>query len=42
MSMSRCGVAKAVNEFCIKNNWEFVYLAFQSMMYNDVTVRKAG
>ena len=39
-SMSRCGVARAVNEFCIANGWEFVFFAFQSMMYNDVAVRK--
>lgn len=39
-SMSHCGVARAVNEFCIANEWELVYLAFQSMMYNDVAIRK--
>ena len=39
-SMSRCGVARAVNEFCIANGWEFVFFAFQSMMYNDVAVRR--
>ena len=39
-SMSRCGVAKAVNEFCIENDWELVYLAFQSLMYNDLVIRK--
>ena len=39
-SMSRCGVAKAVNEFCVENDWELVYLAFQSLMYNDLVIRK--
>lgn len=39
-SMSRCGVARAVNEFCIAEDWELVYFAFQSMMYNDVAVRR--
>lgn len=39
-SMSRCGVAKAVNEFCISEQWEMLYLAFQTMMYNDVVLRK--
>lgn len=39
-SMNRCGVARAVNEFCIANRWELVYLSFQSMMYNDVAIRK--
>ncbi len=39
-SMSHCGVAKAVNEFCIANDWELVYLAFQTMMYNDVAIRR--
>jgi len=40
VSMNRCGVARAVNEFCIANEWEVVFLAFQSMMYNDVALRK--
>lgn len=39
-SMTRCGVAKAVNEFCVENDWELVYLAFQGLMYNDLAVRK--
>ena len=41
-SMSRCGVARAVNAFCIAEGWELVYLAFQSLMYNDVVIRKRG
>lgn len=39
-SMSHCGVARAVNEFCIDNDWQLVYLAFQTMMYNDVAIRR--
>lgn len=39
-SMSRCGVARAVNEFCIAEGWELAFFAFQSMMYNDVAVRQ--
>lgn len=41
-SMSHCGVARAVNEFCIANDWQMVYLAFQTMMYNDVAIRRRG
>ncbi|WP_417525609.1 class I SAM-dependent methyltransferase [Marinovum sp.] len=37
-SMYHCGVARAVNEFCLKHPWKFRYLALQSMMYNDVMV----
>jgi len=35
-SMFHCGVARAVNEFCLKNPYKFRYLALQPMMYNDV------
>ena len=34
------GVAKAVNEFCIANNWEMVFFAFQPLGYHDVAIRK--
>ena len=34
------GVAKAVNEFCIANNWEMVFFAFQALGYHDVAIRK--
>jgi len=34
------GVAKAVNEFCIANNWEIVFFAFQSLGDRDVALRK--
>ncbi|MEG3839815.1 class I SAM-dependent methyltransferase [Microcoleus sp. herbarium14] len=34
------GVAKAVNEFCIANNWEIVFLALQFLGYHDIAIRK--
>ena len=34
------GVAKAVNEFCIANNWEIVFFAFNPLGYHDVAIRK--
>lgn len=34
------GVTKAVNEFCIANNWELVFFAFQSLGYHDIAIRK--
>ena len=34
------GVAKAVNEFCIANNWEIVFFAFHCLGYHDVAIRK--
>ncbi|MBS3648924.1 class I SAM-dependent methyltransferase [Pseudaminobacter sp. 19-2017] len=40
IGMTHCGVARAVNEFCLKEGWEFVYFSFQSMGYNDVAIRK--
>ncbi|MGI9289363.1 MAG: class I SAM-dependent methyltransferase [Pseudomonadales bacterium] len=39
-SMMHCGVARAVNEFCIEQHWEFEYFCFQNLMYNDVAIRK--
>lgn len=36
VSMYHCGVARAVHEFCLENPWKFRYLAFETMMYNDV------
>jgi len=35
-SMHHCGVARAVNELCLKSDWRLRYLAMQPMMYNDV------
>lgn len=40
VGMYHCGVARAVNELCIKSDFELVYFAFQSMMYNDVAIRR--
>lgn len=34
------GVAKAVNEFCIANNWEIVFLALQPFGYHDIAIKK--
>jgi spermidine synthase len=34
------GVMEAVNEFCVKDGWEFVYFALQGRGYHDVAIRK--
>ena len=34
------GVMQAVNEFCLKESWEIVYLALNSEAVNDVVLRK--
>jgi Methyltransferase domain len=34
------GVAKAVNEFCIANNWEIVFLALQPFGYHDIAIKR--
>jgi hypothetical protein len=35
------GVPKAVNEFCIANNWEIIYFALDSYFgYHDVAIRR--
>jgi hypothetical protein len=34
------GVMKAVNEFCLKEAWEIVYLALNGEAVNDVVLRK--
>lgn len=41
VGMTHCGVARAVNEFCIENKYEVIFFAFQTMMYNDVAIRAA-
>jgi hypothetical protein len=40
VGMIHCGVARAVNEFCIQNGYELLYFAFEPMMYNDVVIKK--
>ncbi len=36
------GVARAVNEFCLAERWEIVYMALQGMGFHDVALRKAA
>jgi len=42
ISMRRCGVAKAANEFAIANEWPLIGFAFHSTMYCNAAFRKPG
>lgn len=42
IEMQPYGVVAAVNELCIEDGWEIVYLALPSNMYCDVAVRRMG
>jgi Methyltransferase domain len=35
-----CGVVRAVNELCLAEGWELLYLALHPEMYGDVVLRK--
>jgi hypothetical protein len=37
---TKIGVIEAVNEFCIKNEYELIFYALQGRTYNDVAIRK--
>ncbi|GET43886.1 class I SAM-dependent methyltransferase [Microseira wollei] len=36
------GVSRAVNEFCLTQGWEFIFLALSTNGYHDVAIRKMG
>jgi hypothetical protein len=40
IEMQPYGVAPAVNEFRLENNWALAYLALPDHMYCDVAIRK--
>jgi hypothetical protein len=40
--MQPYGVVAAVNELCVEDGWEFVYLALPAHMYCDVAIRRVG
>jgi predicted O-methyltransferase YrrM len=36
------GVSRAVNEFCLTQGWEFIFLALSTNGYHDVAIKKIG
>ena len=38
--VAKCGVARAVNQFCKDEGWKFVYFALHNNMYCDVAIQK--
>lgn len=39
-TMSRYGVIEAVNEFCVKNNWEIIYLTIEKSTSPSFAIKK--
>ncbi|MDX1629392.1 MAG: class I SAM-dependent methyltransferase [Fulvivirga sp.] len=40
LANTKYGVVQATNEFCIKNDWEFLFYAFHPNLFCDVVLRK--
>ncbi|MEQ8927625.1 MAG: class I SAM-dependent methyltransferase [Fulvivirga sp.] len=40
LSNTKYGVVQATNEFCVKNDWEFIYYAFHPNLFCDVVLKK--